>query len=154
MKSLNCRQMDGTERNYTEWGNPTTERQAWYVLNHLWILEIEKQTNSLKSTVLEKVENKEDPKKKLHGSLKKWKGTRTPEQIGSTWWGKSVETWELEGEKTMREANMRDQEDWVVGGMEDSNKTDTSIDGVSICLERNMTIGKYSEIQNKAQNRI
>ena len=36
-----CWKMDGTWRNHSEWGNPITKRQTWYILTHMWILDVE-----------------------------------------------------------------------------------------------------------------
>ena len=79
------------------------------------------------STPTEKLGNKEDPKRDIHGPLEKGKGTRSPELIGSM--GEGRELGEREGEKKRGEENMREQEDQVGGRIEESKKRDTIIEG-------------------------
>ena len=43
--------------------------------------------NSLQSTPPEKLGNKENPKRDIHGLTEKVKGTRSPELIGTMWAG-------------------------------------------------------------------
>ena len=75
--------IDGTRRDHFERRNPITERQTWYVLTHIWILDIEQRITNPQSTLPEKLGSKEDSKRDIHGPPEKGKGTRSPEKIGS-----------------------------------------------------------------------
>ena len=75
------RQMDGTRRNHPEWGNPVTKRQAWYVLTHIWISDIEQRSTSLQSTPPEKLARRAQEKNTW--SLKKEKGKHSSAAGGS-----------------------------------------------------------------------
>ena len=75
--------MDGTRRNHSERGSPFTERQTWYAVTHIWILDIEQRIIILQSTPPENLGKKEDSKRDIYCPLEKEKGIRSPEQIGS-----------------------------------------------------------------------
>ena len=47
MKNKTMKQMDGTRRNHPVLDNPYTERQTCYVVNNVWILDVEKMIISL-----------------------------------------------------------------------------------------------------------
>ena len=59
---------------------------------------------------------------------------------------------EREGEKRRGEENMREQEVWVRGKIEESKKRDTIIEGATIGLKRNLDIGKSPEIYKDDPN--
>ena len=40
------RQMDGIRRNHHKYGNPLTKWVTWYILTHIWILDIEQRITS------------------------------------------------------------------------------------------------------------
>ena len=61
-----CGQMGGSRKHHIEGGKP--ERQRSYVLTHKWLLDIKQWKTSLQFTILENLDNKEDPKKGIHGS--------------------------------------------------------------------------------------
>ena len=42
-----CMQMDGTRKKHSEWGNPDSERWAWYVLTHKWVPAVKQRITSL-----------------------------------------------------------------------------------------------------------
>ena len=44
-----------------------TERQISYVLTHKWFLDIKQRKTSLQSTTPKNLNNKEDPKRDIHG---------------------------------------------------------------------------------------
>ena len=60
--------MDGSRKHHTEWSNPDPERQLLYVLTHKWLLDIKQKKTSLQFTIPENVDNKEHPKRDVHGS--------------------------------------------------------------------------------------
>ena len=74
------------------------------------MLDIEQRTTNLQSTPPEKLGNKEDPKRDIHGPPEKGKKTRSPELIGSMGGGER-ELGEREREKRRGEENMGEQED-------------------------------------------
>ena len=43
------------------------QRQTPYVLTHKWILDVKQRITRLQSTTPEKLGNKEDPKRDMHG---------------------------------------------------------------------------------------
>ena len=57
--------MDGSRKHHIEWGN--LERQLSYVLTLKWLLDIKQIKNSLQTTIPENLDNKEDPKRDIHG---------------------------------------------------------------------------------------
>ena len=62
--------MDGTRKiNHSERGNPDLDRQTWYVLTHKWVLDVKYRKTNLQFTALERLDNKEDPKRDAWVSL-------------------------------------------------------------------------------------
>ena len=50
------------------WSNSDSERCIYYVLTHKWLLDIKKRKTSLQFTIPDNLDNKENPKKDIHGS--------------------------------------------------------------------------------------
>ena len=67
-------------------------------------------------------------------------------------WGGERELGEREGEKRRGEEDMREQEDWVRGRIEESKKRDTIIEEAITGLKRNLTLGKYPEMYKDDPN--
>ena len=140
-----CRKMDGTRRNHSERGIPITIRQTWYVLTHMQILDIEQRITSLQSTLPEKLVNKEDPKRDIHGPLEKGRGSRSTEKIGSMGRGER-ELGEWEGEKRRDAEDRREQKVWVRGRIERNKNGNTIIEGAILGLQWNQALEKCLEI--------
>ena len=137
--------MDKTRRNHSDWGNPVPKRQTWYVLTHIWILNIEQRITILQSTPPEKLGNKEDSKRDIYAPQKKMQGTRTTEKIGSKK-GMWREVREWEGQKRRSEEDRREQKVWVQGGIEETKIRDALMEGAIKGLKANQALGKYPEI--------
>ena len=63
-----CRQMGRARKHHIEWGNPDPERQLSYVFTHKWFLDIKQRKASLQITIPKNLDNKDVPKKDIHGS--------------------------------------------------------------------------------------
>ena len=70
------------------------KRGTWYVLTHIWILDIEQRITSLKFIPSEELGYKEESKRFIQGPSQKEKGTRSPEYI----WSRGA----VNGERTRR----------------------------------------------------
>ena len=104
--------MDKTRRKHSDWGKPVPKRQTWYVLIHIWMLDIEQRITMLQSTPPENLGNKENSKRDIYVPLKKLQGTWTTEKIGSKR-GAQRKVTEWEGEKRRSEEDRGEQEVWV-----------------------------------------
>ena len=63
--------MDVPRKNSPWGGNPDSKRQTQYVLTHKWILDVKQMIGRLQSTVPEKLDKKEKPKKKAWMSFER-----------------------------------------------------------------------------------
>ena len=60
--------MDVSRKYHFEESNPEPERQIKYAFTHKWLLDVMQRKTSLQVTSPEKLDNKEDPKRDVHGS--------------------------------------------------------------------------------------
>lgn len=44
------RQMNGTQKNHSEWSDPYPGRHTWYVLNYKWILAVQEMIIMIQTT--------------------------------------------------------------------------------------------------------